>query len=167
MCSKIMPYFCLSWRYFDHIGVRHQCILNLINHCEAYNLLLCQFTLWLHKLIDVFSVPTNILELLADRLAYLFAGTFFTIGQVQVILSGISAVHPWNFFICLVPWKPYKVLKILILHPVLGLRNQAVSGLEESQVPYVAVLLAFIILLLTRKLSIIKGFMRIFRYLGI
>lgn len=28
-----------------------------------------------------------------------FAGTFFTPGQVQVILSGIPAVHPWNVII--------------------------------------------------------------------
>ena len=60
---------------------------------------LCQFTLCLQKLIDVFSVPADILELLADCLAYLFSGTFFTPGQVQVILSGIPAVHPWNVII--------------------------------------------------------------------
>ena len=37
--------------------------------------------------------------LLLINLAYLFAGTFFTLGQVQVILSGIPAVHPWNVII--------------------------------------------------------------------
>ena len=39
------------------------------------------------------------LELLADCLTYLFAATFSTPGQVQVILSGIPAVHPWNVII--------------------------------------------------------------------
>lgn len=70
-------------------------LIHFVNHSKTFCLFLCQSALRFQKLINVFSVPTDILELLFDCLTDLLVSTFFTLSQIQVIFSGILAVHPW------------------------------------------------------------------------
>lgn len=57
--------------------------VNSVDHGKTSGLPGCQFTLCFQKLVDVFSVPTDILKLLPDCFAELFVGALFALCQIQ------------------------------------------------------------------------------------
>lgn len=73
--------------------------IDFVNHSKPFGLLWCKFVLCVQKFVDVFSVSADILELLLDRFADFFASALFALCQIQIIFSGIPAVHPWNVII--------------------------------------------------------------------
>ena len=73
--------------------------VDFVNDAKPSRLPGCQSAPCIQKPVNVFSVSADILQLLFDRLSYLLAGTLFTFRQIQVIFSGIPAVHPRGMII--------------------------------------------------------------------
>ena len=129
-----------SVRYGIHPVMIHIRLLftDFINHCKPFRLLLCQPAFAFQKFINIFSVPPDILELPLDRFMDFPDCSLFTSGQIQVIFSGISAVHPrcimtnssvkviygpFQIFPCLIQ-KIYILWKRDILWCTGGIQNQ-------------------------------------------
>ena len=73
--------------------------IDFIDYSKLPGLLWSQFTSRIQQPVNVASIPADILELLFDCLSDLLTGTFFTLCQIQVISSGIPAIHPGNVIV--------------------------------------------------------------------
>lgn len=72
--------------------------IDFINHSKLPGLLWSQFTFRIQQPVNVASIPADILELF-DCLSDFLTGMLFTLCQIQVIFSGIPAIHPGNVIV--------------------------------------------------------------------
>ena len=68
--------------------------VDFVRYGKPFGLPWCQFALCVQKLVDVFSDPADILELLLDCFAGLFAGALFALCLIQLIFSVVSDLLP-------------------------------------------------------------------------
>lgn len=74
-----------------HFVLIHVLLLfaDFVNHGKLFGLPGCQSALCVQKLVNVFSVPADILELLLDCLSDFLTDTLFTLCQIQIIFLQI------------------------------------------------------------------------------